>query len=68
MHVLERRTKTETGLLLRSGDRLVLRRDDGGEWRLEAPSRAERLVGQRVRLTGTRTGFDVLNVETINQC
>lgn len=68
MHVLERRTKTETGLLLRSGDWLVLRRDDGGEWRLEAPSRAERLVGQRVYLTGTRTGFDILNIESIEAC
>lgn len=68
MYVLERRTKTETGLLLRSGDWLVLRRDDGGEWRLEASPHAERLVGQRVRLIGTRTGFDILNVETIEPC
>lgn len=55
----------ETGLLLQGKPWLVLRRDDGGEWRLDAPARAYRLVGQRVRVDGVRDGFDLLAVEAI---
>ena len=53
------------GLLLRDGRSLILRVDDGGEWRLDAPSGAGSLVGRRVRVTGTRDGFDLLAVRSI---
>lgn len=53
------------GLLLREGCSLIMRVDDGGEWRLDAPGRASRLVGRRVRVTGTRDGFDLLGVTHI---
>ena len=56
---------TETGLLLEDAPLLVLDRDGGGRWRLDAPQSAAKLVGQRVRLTGVRDGFDLLAVETI---
>lgn len=46
---------------------LCLKRDAGGVWRLDAGRKAWPLVGCRVRLTGTRTGFDILNVETIER-
>lgn len=52
----------ETGLLLRGDLGLVLRLDGGGEWQLEAPGKAERYIGQRVRIEGIRDGFDLLAV------
>lgn len=59
---------TETGRLLRSGTALVLIRDDGGTWQLDAPRRAEALLGRRVRVTASRIGFDRLSVEEIAPC
>jgi len=56
---------TETGLLLRGNYGLVLRRDDGGEWRLDAPYKAKRYVGRRVCIDGVRDGFDLLAVQRI---
>ena len=58
----------ETGLLLREGQFLVLQRDDGGRWRLEAGARADALLGRRVRVEGTRNGFDLLDVRRIEPC
>lgn len=58
----------ETGLLLREGVWLVLQRDDGGRWRLDTTSTAERLLGHRVRVQGTRGGFDILDVTKIERC
>lgn len=55
----------ETGLLLRGPTGLVLRRDDGGEWRLDAPRRAARYAGRRVRIEGVRDGFDLLAITRI---
>lgn len=55
----------ETGILLEGPFGLILRRDDGGEWQLDAPVHARRLLGQRVRLEGVRDGFDLLAVQTI---
>jgi hypothetical protein len=55
----------ETGLLLQGRDGLVLRRDGGGEWRLESSRKAERYVGRRVRIEGIRDGFDLLAVQRI---
>lgn len=52
----------ETGLLLRGDLGLVLRLDDGGEWQLDAPGRARRYIGQRVRIEGIRDGFNLLAV------
>lgn len=58
----------ETGLLLRQRGRLILQRDDGGRWRLEADAEAERFLGQRVRIEGVRADFDVLDVSRIAPC
>ncbi|CAM3418773.1 DUF5818 domain-containing protein [Sphingomonas zeae] len=53
------------GLLLEENGGLVLDVRDGGTWRLEAGWRTRRLLGRRVRVTGTRDGFDLLAVQTI---
>lgn len=57
----------ETGLLFEDSGwpGLCLQRDAGGVWRLDVGAAAWRLVGRRVRLTGTRTGFDILDVDRI---
>lgn len=57
----------ETGLLLREGRWLVLARDEGGRWRLDADPKADRLLGQRVRIEGVRSGFDLLDVRSIER-
>lgn len=44
---------------------LILQRDDGGRWRLDAGRRADSLLGRRVRVQGTRSGFDLLDVQRI---
>ena len=57
----------ETGLLL-EGQRptnLILQRDDGGVWQLDASAAAWAFVGKRVRIIGTRAGFDLLEVEQV---
>jgi hypothetical protein len=53
-----------TGLLLEDGDRapFVLRLDDGGEWRLDVAQSASRYLGLRVRVEGTRSGFNLIDV------
>jgi hypothetical protein len=56
------REHLEAGLLLREGATLILRRDDGGRWRLEAGREAERWLGRRVRVRSTRCGFDAIAV------
>lgn len=53
------------GLLMERQGGLVLDVRDGGTWRLDAGWRARRLLGRRVRVTGTRDGFDLLAVKTI---
>jgi Protein of unknown function (DUF5818) len=55
----------ETGILLVDGRWLVLARDEGGRWRLDASVSAERLIGRRVRVVGIRAGFDLLDVTAI---
>lgn len=57
-----------TGLLLRHGPTLILRVDGGGEWRLDAPTQARRLVGRRMSVTGVRDGFDLLAVQHLHVC
>jgi hypothetical protein len=44
---------------------LILQRDDGGRWRLEAEPGAEEFLGRRVRVKGVRSGFDVLEISRI---
>jgi hypothetical protein len=58
----------ESGLLLREGACLVLQRDDGGRWRLDVGRKADALLGRRVRVQGTRSGFDLLDVRRIDPC
>lgn len=56
----------ETGVLALEGRALTLQRDGGGRWRLDAPRRLWRLVGRRVRLSGTRVDFDWLAVDSFD--
>jgi hypothetical protein len=55
----------ETGLLLHERGSLILQRDAGGRWRLDIGRNVEKLLGRRVRLRGTRCGFDCLAVDWI---
>lgn len=55
----------ETGLLLRQRGGLILQRDDGGRWRLNADPEAEQLLGHRVRVEAVRSGFDLLDASRI---
>lgn len=59
---------SETGLLLRQRGKLILQRDNGGRWRLEAEAGAEHYLGQRVAIEGIRSGFDVLEVVRLGPC
>lgn len=54
-----------TGMLRESRDGLLLEVAGGGTWRLDAGWRARRLLGMRVRITGTRDEFDLLAVQKI---
>ena len=56
----------ESGLLLRDGAGLILQRDDGGRWRLDASPRHRELAGRRVRVKGKRSGFDLVDVEMLD--
>lgn len=55
----------ETGWLNEERGQLILCRDAGGTWRLDAPASAHKLKGMRVRIIGTRAGFDLLDVEAV---
>lgn len=57
----------ETGLLLQQRGGLILQRDDGGRWRLDADRDTEKFLGQRVRVEAIRSGFDLLDVSRITQ-
>lgn len=56
-----------TGLLLEARRGLVLAIDGGGEWSLDAPPSAYKLLGLRVTVKGVRSGFDLLDVEKIER-
>lgn len=58
----------ETGVLLREPGALILQRDDGGRWRLDADQGPQALLGKRVRVIGTRSAFDLLDVISIEPC
>ena len=59
----------ETGWLNENGGQWVLRRDEGGRWRLDVgfwmARRTRKLLGKRVRIVGKRSGFDLLDVDRI---
>lgn len=57
------RPLTLEGLLLLDGRQLVLQTPDGGQWRLLALGRHDRLLGRRVRVDGARQGHDVVAVD-----
>lgn len=59
------RSITLEGLLLLDGRQLVLRMSDGGQWRLLALGRHDRLLGRRVRVEGARDGHDLIAAERI---
>ncbi len=40
----------------------VLRVDGGGQWRLDLPTKFQSLIGRRVRVTGVRSEFDMLDI------
>ncbi|MFB9050347.1 DUF5818 domain-containing protein [Sphingobium indicum] len=66
MNSMPRPTPLElTGILLEKGPYPILRAPDGGEWRLDILKRHKHLLGTRVKVTGTRDGFDLLAVERI---
>lgn len=56
----------EVGMLLSGPHGPLLRRDDGGEWRLDGPAALTRSGGRRVRVRGRRVGFDLLRVESLD--
>lgn len=53
------------GLLLGEEPYPILRMADGGEWRLDMSGRYQHLLGRRVRIVGTRSEFDMLDVKRI---
>ncbi|WP_010339570.1 DUF5818 domain-containing protein [Sphingobium yanoikuyae] len=53
------------GVLLGDGPYPVLRMSDGGEWRLDVSRPFHHLLGQRVRVVGKRSEFDMLDVDLI---
>lgn len=62
---------SETGTLNLGGNEYLLRRDDGGRWRLDLAGRCARaarlLVGQRVCVAGRRVGFDIVDVTSLER-
>ncbi len=59
---------TEEGLLLLQRGRLILQRDDGGFWIVDAAPDAEQMLGLRVRVEGIRSAFNTLEVSRILKC
>lgn len=55
-----------TGRLMETGRGLILQVDGGGEYELDAGRAARRLLGHRVTVHGTRSGFNRLDVEWIS--
>lgn len=56
---------TLEGLLLLDDRQLILQTPDGGQWRLLALGRHDRLLGRRVRVEGARQGHDVVAADRI---
>ncbi|WP_093087156.1 DUF5818 domain-containing protein [Sphingobium sp. AP50] len=56
-----------TGILIDNGFYPILRVADGGDWRLDVSDCFRQLLGHRVRGLGTRSGFDMLDVDRIER-
>lgn len=54
-----------TGMLLKGARGYELQMDDGGVFALDVTRGAERLVGTRVTIEGTRSGFNLIDVDRI---
>jgi len=59
------RPVTLEGLLLLDGRQLILQMQDGGQWRLLALGRYDRLLGRRVRVEGARRSHDVVAADRV---
>lgn len=55
----------ETGLLIMARRGYELHVDGGGVWALDFNRSPKALLGRRVTVEGTRGGFDLLDVRTI---
>jgi hypothetical protein len=56
----------ETGILMRENGIAVLVMPGGGRWRLEVVKRIKpEMWGRRVRVIGTRDGFDLIAVKKL---
>jgi hypothetical protein len=55
------------GMLLDDGLNLILHVSDGGRWPLDIRGRFRRLLGRKVRVLGTRSKFDMLDVDRIER-
>lgn len=57
-----------TGTLFLARRGFELHMDGGGVWALDVPSwrRARRFLGQRVTVEGTRSGFDLLDINRMH--
>ena len=53
------------GQLMNAPRGLLVHVEDGGVWALDADDGARALVGKRVKVEGTRSGFDRIDVEWI---
>jgi Protein of unknown function (DUF5818) len=58
-------THVIVGLMLEGAAYPVLRPDEGGQWRLDLPWRYRKMINQRVRVEGTRSEFDMLDVTRV---
>lgn len=58
-------THHESGLLVSGNLGLFLKCDAGGRWRLDVSPKAQTLIGRRVTVEATRSGFDLLDVHRI---
>ncbi|MET0365904.1 MAG: DUF5818 domain-containing protein [Sphingobium sp.] len=56
---------TVSGLLVRDGGGFALRRDGGGQLRLDLPRTPVDQVEKRVQITGTYVADDLIEVEAI---
>jgi hypothetical protein len=56
-----------TGILMRDDRGLVLAMPGGGAWALDPPlfCRTGRMLGHKVHVVGTRSGFDLIDARTI---
>ena len=55
----------ETGMLLRQDGSFVLKRDQGGYYRLELSRTPVDLVEKRVRVIGRRIGDDIVDADGV---